>query len=308
MKQKDKYNIDNSREDEGDNRGNDPAFPYTRDMIKLMIADYRKNAFTNKDLKGSISGNMKDDVFYAEAEKDLSEIKKELEGSDFYKTSADWVEEWNEKKEKGTDKQIGEIREFVQGSLGPAEDIPKTASPTAGRKSESGKRRILSYISLAAAVIIGTLFIIRTLLPFNNTDKLFSRYYEPYPAVSDVTRGTFSAVDRILPSALESYKNGNYQAAVAGFTAAMVNDPLSNSPRFFLGITHIALNNYGEAVELLEDVAEKKTEYAKEAAWYLGLACLKTGDKNKAAECFELLARSPGFYSEPSEKLLRRLR
>ncbi|MBN2862783.1 MAG: hypothetical protein JXN62_06455, partial [Bacteroidales bacterium] len=241
MKQKDKYNSDNPNRDNKDHHGNDPAFPYTRDMVKLMIADYHRNTLNNKNLKGSKPGWMKEDESNTEAEKEIIEIKNELEGSDLYKTTSDWVEEWNEKKEKGTDKRIEEIREFVKESLEPAVVTPETGSSSATGKSGTVRKRILGYISLAAAVIIGTVFIVRSLLPFNNTDTLFSRYYEPYPAVSNVTRGTFSTVDRILPSALESYKNGNYHAAAAGFTEAMVNDPLSSSPRFFLGITHIAL-------------------------------------------------------------------
>ena len=88
----------------------------------------------------------------------------------------------------------------------------------------------------------------------------------------------------------------------------MLDESTSLPASFFLGITEIELNNTGKAIKLLGGVANRQSEYAKEATWYLGLVYIKSGNKIKARECFELLARSPGFYSDRSEKILRRLR
>ena len=78
--------------------------------------------------------------------------------------------------------------------------------------------------------------------------------------------------------------------------------------RFFPGVTELELGNYGRAIDLLGGVVNQKSTYAKEATWYLGLAYIKSGNKVKASECFELLTRSHGFYSNRSEKILRLLR
>ena len=75
-----------------------------------------------------------------------------------------------------------------------------------------------------------------------------------------------------------------------------------------MGLSELALENYPQAVNLLSGVANNTGEYAKEAKWYLGLAWLKTGNKEKAVECFEFLAGSDGFYRDRSEKILRRLK
>ncbi len=80
------------------------------------------------------------------------------------------------------------------------------------------------------------------------------------------------------------------------------------TPRFFLGMTHLALGNYNQALNLLESVADKQGEYSKEARWYLGLVYLKEGDKDKASDCFKYLAKSSDYYSERAEKILRRLK
>jgi lipopolysaccharide biosynthesis regulator YciM len=88
----------------------------------------------------------------------------------------------------------------------------------------------------------------------------------------------------------------------------MLNETTSVSAGFFLGITELEIGNYSRAVELLEGVTDRQGEFYKEATWYLGLAYIKSGNKIKASECFKVLSRSPGFYSDRSEKILRRLK
>ena len=95
---------------------------------------------------------------------------------------------------------------------------------------------------------------------------------------------------------------------LAGFSELVAMDTSQVPPRFFLGMTHVALGNYDQAVSVLEGVAGRKGEYSKEARWYLGLVYLKEGNKDKASENFELLAQLSGYYSERSEKILRLLR
>ncbi len=101
----------------------------------------------------------------------------------------------------------------------------------------SGRTRIISFISLAAAAIIGAVLLSRSLLPFSSPDKLFVRYYEPFSAVSDVTRSNDAGGDQSFASALESYRISNYKVAAAGFSEILAVNPESNSSRFFLGIT-----------------------------------------------------------------------
>jgi len=99
-----------------------------------------------------------------------------------------------------------------------------------------------------------------------------------------------------------------YQVATAGFSEAILNDPASGSSRFFLGITYIAMNEFNQAIDMLDGVANQQGDYTKDARWYLGLAYLKTGNKAKASECFELLAQTSGFYRKRSERTLRLLK
>ena len=88
----------------------------------------------------------------------------------------------------------------------------------------------------------------------------------------------------------------------------MLNDTSVIAPRFLMGITQLAMGKYDQAIHLLGSIAGRSVEYRKEAFWYLGLTYLKTGEKESAANCFEFLSKSPGFYCDRSKKLVRRLK
>ncbi len=61
-------------------------------------------------------------------------------------------------------------------------------------------------------------------------------------------------------------------------------------------------------VKLLEVISDTPCEYQKEALWYLGLAYLKTGEKEKSARCFSLLVQSSEYYGQRAKIILRRLK
>ena len=288
---------------------NDPAYSDTNDIVKEMISDYQKNIIRNKDNEKFIRESFAEETSEEKLKNEINKIKYEISHNNLNYISSEWIKEWNEKKQKngGRDSKTEEIREFITSSLEQEENKSEM-------RSDDRKNRVLSkslitgYISLAAAAIIGAVFLIRSLLPSYNPQKIFSKYYEPLYAVSAVTRSLSTGENESFTKAIESYKSGDYQTAATGFSEAMLNETTSLSALFFLGITQVALENYDKAIDQLDRVANQQGEYAKEARWYLGLACIKAGNKVKASECFELLVRSPGFYRERSEKILRRLK
>jgi TolA-binding protein len=166
----------------------------------------------------------------------------------------------------------------------------------------------IRYTSLLAAALIGAFILIRTLLPSGNPDKIFDSYYKPFDAISAITRSMNNNGTDIYSLAIGSYKAGDYDRAAREFSEIILKDPTVISPRFFMGLTQLALKNYDQTINLLSGVIKDSGEYSKEAKWYLGLSYLKSGNKTKAVECFEYLAKSTGFYSERSEAILRRLK
>jgi tetratricopeptide (TPR) repeat protein len=287
---------------------NDPAYTAANDEVRMMISEYQAEKTHNRDIENFILSSMTEEAPEEKLRNEISQIKEEIGRNNINVISSEWVKEWNEKKQKKNSKNAGteEIRNFIAGTL--KEGI------SSERHTVERKRRLFDlsiatrYTSLAAAAVIAAVFLIRSLIPSDDPQKIFSKYYEPFDAASSVTRGTVTDESKVLTGAIANYKSGEYQAAAAGFTIALFSGTESISATFYLGITELELGNYDRAIKLLNEVANQKNTYAKEAAWYLGLAYIKSGNQIKASECFELLTRSQGFYSSRSEKILRLLR
>jgi tetratricopeptide (TPR) repeat protein len=286
----------------------DPSFQEIENNVKKMISDYRADSSKHKDNERFI----KDNFIKAELERKIPEeirnIKFEIHKSDLNDLTAEWVKEWHIRKRQEVlgDTKKEEIRNFIASSLGMEEKEPEQKLATAKAKS-SGRSLPIRYISLSAAVI-AVFFLIRTLLPSSDPAKLFSSFYKPFNVISVVTRGGNANGEYTYSAAVENYRTGNYQTAASGFSVVLQNDPTSMAPRFFLGITQLALGNYEQSIDLLNGIKDISGDYRKEASWYLGLAYLKTGEKEKAIKCFDQLSHSSGYYTERSAEILRRLK
>ncbi len=274
---------------------NDPGLAETCRVADEMISGYSCSEVKPENREFIIEGT----------DSEMRGISEEISRNNLNEISSQWVEVWEIKKEKNGE-GIKEIREFITRSAGENE---KRSGDQPGRKKKVITRFLfLRYASSAAAVLAGIIFIVTALVRTNDPGRLFEKYYEPVPAVSPVTRtGNMNGTDKLAESVI-LYNKGDYNAAAAGFSEIISNDPSLMLPRFYLGMSHLALGDYIQAAGLLEEVAVSEGGYAKEARWYLGLIYLKDGDKMKARENFEFLAQTPGYYSERSERILRRLR
>jgi TolA-binding protein len=288
---------------------NDPSLPGIENVVREMISDYRANSTKNTDDENFI----RDNFTGAEQERkmldEISNIKLDIDKSNINEITVEWVKEWHEKRKNdaGKESKTGKIRDFIASSLEPEKSEPEIIPD---KKEVNGIKRslVIRYITLSAAAVIGVFILIRTLLPSSDPEKLYSSYYNPFNLISSVTRGNAENKADGYSAAVERYRAGDYQTAAAGFSNFLLNDTSVIAPRFFMGITQLAMGNYNQAVSLLQGVAGRSGEYHKEALWYLGLAYLKTGEKEKSVKCFDLLTKSSGFYSERSAEILRRLK
>jgi tetratricopeptide (TPR) repeat protein len=255
-------------------------------------------------IREAFAGREQDDSINNE----IGDIKDEIQNNKIDTITAEWVKEWHEKQMENTamDTKKREIRDFIASSLEDEKGKP-VIRIVSDRKKEV-RRKILRYVSLAAAAIISVVILFRTLLPSYNPEKLFSTYYEPLNVISPVTRNSNTNLSNGYNSAIEMYRLGNYQGAAIGFSDAIEKDNSSIEPLFFMGITELALENYDQAINMLSDATNPSINYWKEAEWYLGLAYLKTGEKEKAFTCFEILSQTEGFYHKRAEAILRHLK
>jgi TolA-binding protein len=282
----------------------DPGYAETDKAAKLMITDYQenmRNTDNEKYIRDSLSGNKGEERIKDE----IREIREEIKSKGLEEISSEWVREWHKKKQANGSGTI-EIKEYITSSFEEGEKRSQN-KPNQIRKTALTRALIIKYISASAAVLAGVIFAVNALIPSNDTGKLFEKYYESITAVSPVTRSMNGNVTGMWSSAVNSYNKGDYNTALAGFSGLMSMDTSLVPPRFFLGMTHLALGNYNQALNILKCVADMQGEYSKEARWYLGLAYLKEGDKSKASDCFRYLLQSSDYYSERAEKILRRL-
>ena len=301
----------------------DPEYIHAKAMVKDMVSFYSRST-ASKEKETFIRYNFDTQEKDSTLTNEIANIRLEINENKLNEITADWVREWHEKKQKiGTpDKKSEEIKTFITDAINtpvgdPEQNSSKTVQGIIDEKiviesiadvPGKGKNRSLfiRYSSLAAAALIGVFLLIRSLIPSSDTSQIFESNYRPYDAMSTVTRGVNNS--DAYSNSIEKYKAGDYQTAALGFAAAMKNDPSSISTQFYLGLTNLALKNYEQAENLLSEVVNNSGEFGKEARWYLGLTYLETGNKQKAAECFKFLAGSQGFYTERSEKILRRLK
>jgi tetratricopeptide (TPR) repeat protein len=287
---------------------NDPALHNIEDIVSDMTSDYHTKRARNKDDEKFIRDNFREVSRENETMEEINNIKLEIDNNNINEISESWIKDWHEKIQRNDtkDSKTEEIRSFIISSL--ESDKSNNESRITGKGKKLFRRSLIQYISLSAAAIIGVFIVITTLLPSYDPEKLFNSYYEPLNVVLPVTRSLNINESDSYITAIESYKLGDYRSAGIEFSNAMLKDNSAIAPRFFMGITQLAMGNYNQAISLLSDVTNRSGEFGKEARWYLGLAYLKTGDKEKASECFELLAQSPGFYHERADKILRRLK
>ncbi len=297
---------------------NDPALTGAKKEAGKIVTDFKSRAEKLEANEKFIAEVLSETVENRNMLEEIKKIKLEINEKQINELTADWVKEWHENRQKGAAKEEKkkEIRNFITSSLETEEPYENYNLKTSGRdedeiinkKDKKPVRKLsVKYISFSAAAAIALLFVIKSLLPSAGPDKLYDKYYRPFNIVSPVTRNATEGKN-LLGEAINKYKSGDFRSASATFSAIADADTTLVAPRFYFAMSEMAAGKYKEAITLLTSVVAKGGQYSKEADWYLGLAYLKNGDTKKARDCFISLSESPGFYSERSGKLLRRLK
>ena len=232
---------------------NDPDLDKTRQVVDAMISEYNKNVSVNKNNQKFIVDSLADGEEEKKIKEDISDIKLEIGKSDINDISREWVEEWHRRKQGKTvtECESEDARSFITSSLQSVQEDRKVKSEEVNDLRKGTVRKmIIRYASLSAAAVIGIFIIINTILPSSDPGKLFDAYYQPFDAVSPVTRGLNTSEEGTYTSAVVNYRSGNYKAAASVFSSVLLKDPTSPTVRFFLGLTDIALNEYDKAIPL----------------------------------------------------------
>ncbi len=143
-------------------------------------------------------------------------------------------------------------------------------------------------------------------------DDLFAQHFAPVPSaipLSGTLRGDDSAYS-LKREGIKAYEATYYEKASHSLEAYLQQQPGDTEVRFYYGIALLARDQAAAAIEQLSMVYQQppRPAYQAAAAWYLGLANLKTGQEQQALTFLQELAKDhDNDYQKQAIRLLKQL-
>lgn len=164
---------------------------------------------------------------------------------------------------------------------------------------------------LARAAAIAAVFVVGLVGYFGffraqGPDSLYSEYYSSYENDIPLNTRTIAGMSSLNPSftkALDSYTEKDYLAALGYFDQTLASDPSNEPAHFFAGMACLESGQPAKAVGYLEAISSGQGTYAAKAAWYLILAELKLGEKEKAKARLEEFLKSSAYKMTEAHEL-----
>ncbi len=290
---------------------NDPGYENVRAMAPEIILEYKNKPFWNRENVKFVIESIEEAEEEAFLSQEIREIKRDALVHGVDAKAAEWVAGWSERKNNGliSDNEKNR-REYISGAL--ADELQENEEKYSVKpviiNSKNRSFKLIKYFSLPAAAALLTFMILKFFTPQESPDELFNKYYQPAFVVSAVTRGIENDFAVNYSAGIEKYRKGDYTGALYHFGLAMKADEKATGTKFYYGITSLALGDFRSAEEYLDELAGTELDFGKDAQWYLGLAYLRTDEREKAIQCFKQLASSPGYYRDKALKILRRLK
>jgi tetratricopeptide (TPR) repeat protein len=161
------------------------------------------------------------------------------------------------------------------------------------------------YYSAAAVIVL--LIAVKFLLPSSQqtSQELFTSYFKAYPNMFEPTvRGANEVTKRT--EAFQAYEQGNYKKASLLFTE-LLKENQEPGVLLLLGNANLMLGQVAEAQKNLVTLIEESDDLDIQAKWYLSLAYLKSGDKEKARKILRELGGTEISYASKAKELLEKV-
>ncbi|MGB8357162.1 MAG: tetratricopeptide repeat protein [Bacteroidales bacterium] len=178
------------------------------------------------------------------------------------------------------------------------------------RYSGTVRRTAIRAASYAAAVLLVLLISSALYFAFRpgSNETLFNKYYARYESPGNV-RSVVSSGNSLMENAIASYSAKEYDKAIEYLQQVIGTGQADMETVFMHGVASMEVRNYPVASGSFTKVIENNDNlYLEDAAWYLGLCYMKTGDSEKALNQFKAIAASKSRYSKEAAKLARRLK
>jgi tetratricopeptide (TPR) repeat protein len=162
-------------------------------------------------------------------------------------------------------------------------------------------------IQVAAAALLLSLLLFKSLTPSYTGDFVYSRYYEPLAANSYRLRGNSNEVGGKLQEGVDYYLLKEYSKAEQAFNESRKMNENLPEVLLFSGLNHMGQNNFPAAIASFTDLLSAEDQFIPEAQWYLGLCYIKTGETLKARSLMETLSGTEGIYKKKAQLILKNL-
>ncbi|HEY3390057.1 MAG TPA: hypothetical protein VGK38_10835, partial [Prolixibacteraceae bacterium] len=124
---------------------------------------------------------------------------------------------------------------------------------------------------VAAAAVLLSLLLFKSLTPSYTGDSVYKRYYEPLEANSFRLRGNSSDVNGKLQEGVDYYLLKEYSKAELALNESRKMNKNLPEVLLFSGLNQMGQNNFPAAISLFTDLLSAEDQFVPEAQWYLGL-------------------------------------
>jgi len=157
-------------------------------------------------------------------------------------------------------------------------------------KSGGPGRSIFLLLAAATLAALAYFFYSQDLKPVKMEDeKIYASSYEPY----EFSSGTRSdEADKSFGNAVAQYNNKEYDAASNSFEKLLTLDSQNLEYKFGYALSKLLGSTPEEGKDLMQLIISKNDPVFKDQAiWFLGLAELKSGNREKAKQLFMTLSK-----------------
>jgi len=273
---------------------NDPDLIDAEILARKDIGTYL-NMDKLKDGKNDIDEEEKE----VESQKKLAKAEVEMVLSGIDDISEVWVRNFEKNKSTiGSTVAAQRVVEYIKKS-------EPFISPVV---SVSKFRRLMTkkvIFQLAAAVLVISMLLFKTLTPSYSGNSVYEKYYEPLDANSFRLRGNSREVGGKLQEGIDYYLSRDYTNAELAFNELRKMNENLQEVLLFSGLNEMGKGNFPAAIKLLNDLLSADDQFVPEAQWYLGLCYIKTGEVQKAHSLMETLSETEGIYKKKAQLILQ---
>lgn len=180
------------------------------------------------------------------------------------------------------------------------------------KPANSGGRVIRLFKNPALAVAAGMALLLGVFGIYyfsrpHSMPELYAEYHEEYPMVLNQRSEVQSVEDSVLTLAVSAYQRKDYKTADLHFLHLMTLNYENDAYPFYHGMCRLELGYLEDAILTFHAMrSEEPSPYQELARWYMGLACLKNQEAERARKTLSEII--PGAYKyEEAQEILSKL-